>query len=90
MQQFIKENLHYPETARIQNITGVIHVFLVILSDGTIRDVKVIKGLQADLDNEAVRMVRTMPAWNPGKRKGVPVNVRCIIPITVSPQKYNK
>ncbi len=90
MQEFIRENLHYPENARIQNITGVIHVFLVIQSNGYIRDVKVIRGLQADLDNEAIRVVNSMPVWKPGTRRNVPVNVRCIIPITVSPQKYNK
>jgi periplasmic protein TonB len=90
MQEFIRENLHYPEIARIQNISGIIHVYLVIQSNGYIRDVKVIRGLQADLDNEAIRVVKAMPVWKPGTRRNVPVNVRCIIPITVSPQKYNK
>ena len=90
MQEFIRQNLHYPEIARMQNITGIIHVYFVILLDGTIRDVKVVRGLQPDLDNEVVRVIKSMPTWNPGMRGGVPVNVRCIIPITVSPQKYNK
>jgi len=90
MQEFIKANLHYPETARSMNITGAIHIYFVIQYDGTVRDVKVVRGLQPDLDNEVVRVIKSMPAWNPGMRKGVPVNVRCIIPITVSPQKYNK
>ena len=90
MQEFIRQNLHYPEIARVQNITGAIHVYFVILSDGSIRDVKVVRGLQPDLDIEVIRVIKSMPAWNPGMRGGVPVNVRCIIPITVSPQKYNK
>lgn len=90
MQEFIRQNLHYPEIARVQNITGVIHIYFVILIDGTIRDVKVVKGLQPDLDNEIVRVIRSMPAWNPGMRGGVAINVRCIIPITVSPLKYVK
>jgi len=88
MQEFIRENLHYPEIARVQNITGAIHIYFVIKSDGTVREVKIVKGLQSDLDNEVLRVIRSMPAWNPGMRGGVPVNVRCIIPITVSPLKY--
>ena len=88
MQQFIRENLHYPEIARVQNITGAIHIYFVIQFNGIVRDVKVIKGLQPDLDNEAVRVIRLMPLWKPGIRGGIPVNVRCIIPITVSPLKY--
>jgi protein TonB len=88
MQEFIRENLHYPEIARIQNITGAIHIYFVIKYDGTVREVKIVKGLQPDLDNEVLRVIRSMPSWNPGMRGGVPVNVRCIIPITVSPLKY--
>ena len=88
MQEFIKANLHYPEIARSMNITGAIHIYFVIQSDGTVKDVKVIKGLQPDLDKETVRVIWLMPPWKPGIRGGVPVNVRCIIPITVSPQKY--
>jgi periplasmic protein TonB len=57
------------------------------LSDGSLRDIKVIKGLQPDLDNEAIRVVKSMPLWKPGVRGGVAVNVRCVIPITVSPLK---
>lgn len=88
MQEFIKANLHYPEIARSMNITGAIHIYFVIQSDGTVKDVKVVRGLQPDLDNEAVRVIWLMPPWKPGIRGGVPVNVRCIIPITVSPQKF--
>lgn len=88
MQEFIRENLHYPEIARIQNITGAIHIYFVVQYNGEIRDVKVIRGLQADLENEVIRVIKAMPAWSPGIRGGVAVNVRCIIPITVSPQKY--
>lgn len=88
MQEFIKANLHYPEIARSMNITGAIHIYFVVQYDGTIRDVKVVRGLQSDLDNEVMRVIKSMPTWSPGIRGGVPVNVRCIIPITVSPQKY--
>ena len=87
MQEYIKENLHYPDIARSLSISGSIHVFIVVLSDGSLRDIKVVKGLQTDLDNEAIRVVKSMPLWKPGVRGGVAVNVRCVIPITVSPLK---
>jgi protein TonB len=87
MQEYIKENLNYPDVARNLNISGSIHVFIVVLSDGSLRDIKIVKGLQPDLDKEAIRVVKSMPLWNPGIRGGEPVNVRCVIPITVSPLK---
>lgn len=88
MQEFIRKNLHYPDIARTQNITGVIHVYFVVQYNGILRDIKVVRGLQPDLDSEVVRVIKSMPVWSPGIRGGIPVNVRCIIPITVSPQKY--
>jgi len=87
MQEYIKENLNYPDVARNLNISGSIHVFIVVLSDGSLRDIKIVKGLQPDLDKEAIRVVKSMPLWKPGIRGGEPVNVRCVIPITVSPLK---
>lgn len=87
MQQFIKDNLHYPEIARKYSISGTIQIYAVITSQGSITDVKVVKGLLAELDEEAVNMVKSMPLWKPAIRGGVPVSVRCIIPISVNPPK---
>lgn len=87
MQAFINENLQYPEIARRLDMKGTILIYIVIASNGSLRDIKVVRGLQADLDNEAVRVIKTMPLWKPALRGGIPVNVRCVIPITVSPIK---
>lgn len=87
MQQFIKANLRYPEIARKSNIRGTIQIYAVITSQGAVTDVKVVKGLLAELDEEAVNMVKSMPLWKPAIRGGVPVSVRCIIPISVNPQQ---
>ena len=84
MQQFITENFRYPEIANSLNISGTILIYVVIMSDGTLRDVKVIRGLHPDLDAEAARVVKSMPLWKPAKRAGISVNVRCTIPITVT------
>lgn len=86
MQEFIKENLHYPEIAQRLNIRGTILIYVVITRDGAIRDVKVVKGLHKDLDNEAMRVVKAMPLWKPAMRGGAAVNVRCTLPISVSPK----
>ena len=84
MQQFITENFRYPEIANSLNISGTILIYVVIMSDGTLRDVKVIRGLQPDLDAEAARVVKSMPLWKPAKRAGISINVRCTITITVT------
>ena len=54
------------------------------------RDIKVVRGLQVDLDNVVIRVISSMLAWSPVIRGGRPVNVRGIISVTVSPQKYKK
>lgn len=87
MQVYINENLDYPEIARRMGIKGTIQIYIVITKTGSLRDIKIVKGLQPELDEEAVRVIKSMPLWNPAMRAGVPVNVRCVIPISVSPLK---
>jgi len=84
MQEFINSNIHYPEKALSMNIRGTILVYIVIMNDGSLRDVKVVKGLLPELDEEVIRVVKSMPLWNPARRGGLPVNVRVTWPITVS------
>ena len=84
MQEYVNSNIRYPEKALSMNIRGTILVYIVIMNDGSLRDVKVVKGLQPELDAEVVRVVKSMPLWNPARRAGVPVNVRVTWPITVS------
>ena len=87
MQDFIQDSLKVPETARRLNIRGTVLLYIVVASDGYVRDVKVVRGLQTDLDNEAVRIAYSMPRWKPALRGGVPVNVGCSLPIRVSSMK---
>lgn len=86
-QAFIKENLENSAIVRSMNIRGTILIYVVVAADGSLKDVKVTKGLHPDLDAEALRVVNSMPRWQPAMRKGIPVNVRCYIPISVSPIK---
>jgi periplasmic protein TonB len=81
MMNFIKKNMKYPASARRMGIDGTVFVTFVVGKDGSINDVKVLRGISADCDKEAVRVVQAMPNWKPGKQNGKPVLVRFNLPI---------
>lgn len=81
MMNFIKKNMRYPASARRMGIDGTVYVSFVVGKDGSIADVKVLRGISADCDKEAVRVVQAMPHWKPGKQNGKPVFVRFNLPI---------
>lgn len=83
-QNWIAKNIKYPAIAVENGIQGKVYVQFVIEKDGSITDVKVIRGIDASLDNEALRVIKTMPNWNPGKQKGHPVRVTYTMPIAFS------
>jgi periplasmic protein TonB len=81
MMNFIKKNMKYPASARRMGIDGTVYVTFVVGKDGSINDVRVLKGISADCDKEAVRVVQAMPNWKAGKQNGKPVLVRFNLPI---------
>jgi protein TonB len=81
MMNFIRKNMRYPASARRMGIDGTVYVSFVVGKDGTINDVKVLRGISADCDKEAVRVVQAMPPWKPGKQNGKAVFVRFNLPI---------
>jgi periplasmic protein TonB len=81
MMAFIRKNMRYPASARRMGIDGTVYVSFVVGKDGAINDVKVLRGISADCDKEAVRVVQAMPPWKPGKQNGKPVFVRFNLPI---------
>jgi len=84
MQAFYKyvfDKIKYPAQARRMGIEGKVFVEFVIGKDGTLSDVKAIKGIGAGCDEEAVRVVQGAPSWNPGKQRGKPVKQRYTLPI---------
>jgi periplasmic protein TonB len=81
MMNFIKKNMRYPASARRMGIDGTVYVSFVVGKNGAIDDVKVLRGISADCDKEAVRVVQAMPPWKPGKQNGKPVFVRFNLPI---------
>ena len=79
---FLSNNLRYPAVAMEQGIQGRVVTQFVVDKDGSIPDVKVVRSLDPMLDKEAVRLVKSMPKWTPGKLNGSPVRVKCILPIS--------
>ena len=79
--KWISKNVKYPVLAMENGIQGKVFVQFVIEKDGSITDVKVSRGVDASLDKEAVRVVKAMPKWKPGKQRGKPVRVSYTLPI---------
>jgi len=81
MQKFIAENIRYPEVAIDMGDQGRVFVEFVINKDGSIEQVKILRGVSRELDAEARRVVMSMPRWTPAEQKGEPVRARARIPI---------
>ncbi len=83
MTKFIGDNVNYPNYEMKHNITGTCYVGFVVEKDGSVSDVKVVKGVTNGVgcDAEAVRVVKLMPRWKPGKQSGREVRVRFNLPV---------
>lgn len=79
---YLSQNLEYPQKARKKNIKGRVIVQFVVNEDGSISDVKVMRGIGGGCDEEAARVIAAMPRWQPGTVAGKPVKVRFTQPIT--------
>lgn len=79
--KFISEHINYPEIARENNIQGKVIVKFCVTAKGGINQVSILKGVDPELDAEAIRVVNTLPAFKPGKQGGKPVPVWFICPI---------
>lgn len=79
---YIAENIKYPDSMREMNIQGRVFVSFIVEIDGSITNVKVLKGIDKELDREAKRVVHEMPNWIPGEcRTGVPA--RCVMRLPI-------
>lgn len=81
MNQFINRTIRYPVIAQENGIQGRVVVQFVVNTDGKIVDVEVVRGVEESLDKEAVRVVKAMPPWNPGRQGGKNVRVKYTLPI---------
>lgn len=79
--KYLGKNLKYPTQARRMGIEGTVYVVFVVNTDGTLQDVDVLRGIGGGCDEEAIRVVKNAPKWEPGKQRGRPVRVRMRLPI---------
>ncbi|HHT23432.1 MAG TPA: energy transducer TonB [Bacteroidales bacterium] len=82
MYKWLSQNIVYPVIAQENQISGRVTLRFVVEKDGSIAEIEVIRGVHESLNKEAIRVVKTMPKWIPGKQGGIPVKVRLTLPIT--------
>ena len=82
LMEFLSKNVHYPEGAFKNGIQGRVICSFVVEKDGSISDAKIMRSVDTSLDEEALRVVNSMPNWTPGTQSGEPVRVKYTIPIT--------
>ena len=78
---FFSRRLNYPVAALDRGLSGKVHITFLVDPEGRVHDPRVVRGLGYGLDEEALRLVRLMPWWNPGKIHGQPVWVNVTMPI---------
>ena len=79
--EYLGKNIKYPQIARESGIQGRVFVNFVVEPDGSVSNVKVMRGIGGGCDEEAVRVIKTMPKWKPGKQRGKAVRVSYTLPV---------
>ncbi|MBD5371277.1 MAG: energy transducer TonB [Bacteroides sp.] len=84
LREYISSNLKYPASAAENGIEGVVSVRFTVHADGSIGTIEIVRMIDPDLEQEAIRLVKGMPAWTPADRGGSPVEATVTLPITFS------
>ena len=79
---YLRDNIKYPPVAAENGVQGRVVVGFVVERDGSITDVNILRGVDPSLDREAMRVVKSMPRWNPGKQNGSAVRVKYQVPVS--------
>ena len=79
--KFLGDNVKYPVIAQENGVQGRVICQFVVNRDGTIVDVEVVRSVDASLDKEAIRVIKSMPKWSPGQQRGKPVRVKYTLPV---------
>ena len=87
---YLQKNMRYPAVAKENNVQGKVFLQFVVEKDGTITDVKVIRGIGSGCDEEAMRVLRNAPKWKPGIQNGRPVRVQYNVPISFALQQEDQ
>ena len=86
MMEWLSKNINYPPIAAENNIQGRVMVSFVVETDGSLSNVRVVRGVDPNLDREAMRLVSMMPKWKPGMQDGKPARARFTLPVQFSLQ----
>ena len=81
LMKYIQKNVKYPPIAKEYNITGKVYISFVVDRSGSVTNVKIVRGVDKNLDAEAVRVIKSLPKYKPGKQRGKPVRVMFTVPI---------
>lgn len=81
LMKYLSDNIRYPVEAQKRGTQGRVVCNFVVMKDGTISDINVVRSVDGLLDAEAIRVIKAMPKWKPGMQKGQPVNVRFTLPV---------
>ncbi|MBK9320176.1 MAG: energy transducer TonB [Bacteroidetes bacterium] len=81
MLKYLSTNIHYPAIAREENITGIVYISFVVDRNGEIDNIQMVKGIGGGCEEEAIRVIKKMPQWKPGKQNGRAVNVQYMLPV---------
>ncbi|MBR3434537.1 MAG: TonB family protein [Bacteroidales bacterium] len=84
LSQYLASNIKYPQLAKENNITGKVFVSFVVEKDGSVGQVKILRDIGGGCGAEAVRVVKSMPKWKPGKQRGKPVRTQFNLPVDFS------
>ncbi|MBQ0158641.1 MAG: energy transducer TonB [Bacteroidales bacterium] len=84
--QYLRDNIRYPKEAYDNGIEGRVIVSFLVVKDGSVQQITVMRSPDESLSREAVRVVSGMPHWKPGTRNGKPVDVRYTLPVTFAIQ----
>lgn len=80
MFEFLAKSVRYPTAAKENGIEGIVVISFVVEIDGSLSNLKVVRGIGTECDEESMRVIRTMPKWTPGKRKGESVRILYNLP----------
>ena len=81
LMEYVSKNIKYPQIARETGIQGRVFVNFVVEPDGSVSNVTVLRGIGGGCDEEAMRVVKNMPKWKPGKQRGKAVRVQYMLPV---------
>jgi len=81
MMKWLAENIKYPVIAQENGMQGRVICQFVVNKDGSIVDIDVVRSVDPSLDKEAIRVIKSMPKWKPGKQRGKPVRVKFTLPV---------